>query len=258
MTNDQGQPLPPDSSVRSDRLLTAVRLADVIRRVEGELIRATSSTTPSSSTSAAPSTTADPLKPLRTCLETPGVKEGVSTAALCLVILIPGRQWLLRTADRHWQLGTIFPDLIVTPTCAVIVAQCSLWSTSVFGSATYLNRLADIASPPPTNNQSLEQKQQQHPLAHLLPHSPTVDSICNDPVMVEAMKSRPNKAACHDNSSSSSMNNFDPREQTLLALDRALTACQVRLKAQELVSNAAGAVQSDRAHSGNKLFSWWR
>jgi hypothetical protein len=175
----------------------------------------------------------DPLQPLRNFFETPGVMQGCMAAAVCLGIFVPARKSLLRVADQQMKLGVILPDLIVTPTMALFTAQCSLFAGSVYGSAAYLQRLAEM---------SAEQK------------SPTVDAICNDPVVVTALGNPMDSwfDAVDNNGSNSS---WDPREQAVSALQCALKACRERREYQE---REAAASDTTTSSSNDNGLSFWR
>lgn len=225
MLNNSSDPSPRGmpAMTREKHLQTAMQVTDVIRRHEAAT---------SAAAAASPSTDSmkndDPLQPLRNFLDTPGVMQGCMVATVCLGVFVPARRLLLRIADQQWKLGTIFPDLVLTPTMAVATAQCSLWAGSVYGSAAYLQRLAEIAANT-TTTQSL-----------------TVDAICNDAITGTAtatiLESRrlddEGEANFYDNASyseskTSSDVSWDPREQTINALQRALKACRERREYQE-------------------------
>jgi hypothetical protein len=187
------------------KLWTAIQIADVIRRHE------VAHQAPQQPAAAAASQKDDPLHPLRTFLETPGVQQATVALVACLTFAIPTRRFVLHRADRYWKLGTIFPDLIVTPTLAIATAQCTLYVGSVYGSMTYLNRLAQVASTNSTRS----------------PPSSTLNAICNDPVVIAATNENAGNESFQSNiTHSSSFNDWDPRYQAVLALEKALQACR--------------------------------
>jgi hypothetical protein len=211
MSGSESEPL--SALTKEERLRIAMRFTDVIRRHEAAAVLQSSSAIPTVDTLKKN----DPLKPLRTFLETPGVKQGFMVVTVCLGVFVPVRRILLRVADQQWKLGTIFPDLLVTPIMAVTTAQCSLWAGSVYGSADYLHRLADTAA-----------------TTHL--SSPTVDAICNDPAVDETATGQSRRFDVeHTNSFTNSTlrNSWDPREQTIYALERALKACLERRESKD-------------------------
>jgi hypothetical protein len=198
---------------KDDGLWHAMQIADVIRRheIEAQLHRtAKEAKKPPVTPRQEPF---DPLQPLRSILETPGVQQACFATILGVAVALPTRRFIMRVADRNWNLGTIFPDLVVTPTLAITVAQCALWTGSVYGSAAYLHRLADIASATGTSQ------------------SATLDSICNDPTLVSAAHWEREQFVnvVHTESDGSS---WDPRYATLLGLERALKACRERRELQ--------------------------
>ena len=208
MPNNEHPPHETPPTV-GQQLRTAMQLTDVIRRHD-----------------AGPKSTKeednDPLQPLRIFLETPGVKQSFMVATVCLGVFFPLRRVILRVADQQLKLGTIFPDLVVTPTMAVVTAQISLLAGSIYGSTAYLRRLADI----PADE-----------------HSPTVDAICNDPVVTAALYN-----------THSSNNTWDPREQTIHAMQGALIACRVRREYQK--RDVSNAVELEPPSPNST--SWWR
>jgi hypothetical protein len=81
----------------------------------------------------------DPLQPVRACLNTPGVVEGLTTAFFCIGVMLPVRQQILRLG-RQRRMGDL-PDLIVTPVMVLLSFQASLRMASLTGARTYLERV---------------------------------------------------------------------------------------------------------------------
>jgi hypothetical protein len=197
----------------NDGLWKAMQIADVIRRHEIEAQLHQKAEEAKNSPVNPHQEPFDPLQPLRSILETPGVQQACFATVLGVALALPTRRFIMRVADRNWKLGTIFPDLIVTPTLAITVAQCALWTGSVYGSAAYLHRLADIASATGTSQ------------------SATLDSICNDPTVVSAAHWE-KEPFLNVVRTESEVGSWDPRYATLLGLERALKACRERREHQ--------------------------
>jgi hypothetical protein len=81
----------------------------------------------------------DPLRPMRTFLNAPGVAPGLATSALCIGLLLPVRQQILRFGRRR-MLGDL-PDLIVTPVMVLVACQAGLRVASLTGARAYLERV---------------------------------------------------------------------------------------------------------------------
>lgn len=197
------------SPTPEQQLKTAMQLADVICRHEA----ATRPTDVQSDNFA--------LSWLRNSLEAPGVVHGCGVAAVCLCVLLPARRHFLRIADQQLKLGATFPDLIATAAVAVTTAQCSLWAGSVYGSAAYLERLADIPS---------------------TTASQTVDAICNDAAVTAVLESRLDTSTIRHADEDGS--GWDPRVKTVAALQRALKACRERRLHQAREAESVSAPSS--------------
>jgi hypothetical protein len=225
-SSSSGSDTPPDAQpatttfTREQQLRTAMKLTDVIRRQEALLQPTLDGDN-------------DPLQSLRNFLETPGVKQGCMAATVCVGVLLPTRRFLLRVANQRLNLGTILPDLILTPALTVATAQFSLWAGSVYGSAAYLLRIAEIPVTTP---------------------SPTVDAICSDPVTLAAFE---NPLWFSQGVISNTKNNsWDPREHAVLALQQALCTCRERHSYQE--KEAAFASDKTQSTFKSNRTSWWR
>jgi hypothetical protein len=81
----------------------------------------------------------DPLRPMRTFFNAPGVAPGLATGALCIGLLLPVRQQILRLGRRR-MLGDL-PDLIVTPIMVLVACQAGLRVASLTGARAYLERV---------------------------------------------------------------------------------------------------------------------
>jgi hypothetical protein len=155
------------------------------------------------------------LAPLRKLLEVPGVVPGCVAAGCGIAFMIPVRRSLLRVCDKYWNLGTVFPDLLVTPMITIYVAQCSMWIGSLYGSSFYLNKLASFPAEAPSH---------------------TVDTICKDPIIMNAALRIPQSSTSQSmqekQSPATSLSNlfgqWDPREKVLLTLQDAVRSCQKR------------------------------
>lgn len=115
----------------------------------------------------------------------------------------------------------------------VVTAQCCLWAGSVYGSAAYLQRLAEIPVTTP---------------------SPTVDAICSDPVTVAAIDDP--LGFSKDVNNNTKINIWDPREQAVIALQQALNTCRERRAYQE--RETAFAADAKASIFNNTRTSWWR
>jgi hypothetical protein len=198
---------------KEDGLWNAMQIADVIRRHEIDAQLHRNAEEAKNSPITPQQEPFDPLQPLRSILETPGVQQACFATALGIAVALPTRRYIMRVADRNWKLGTIFPDLVVTPMLAITVAQCALWTGSVYGSAAYLHRLADIANATGTSQ------------------SATLDSICNDPIVLSTAhwEKEPFANVVH---TKSDVRSWDPRYATLRGLERTLKACRERREHQ--------------------------
>jgi hypothetical protein len=188
------------STVSPTELLhTAILIADTVRRYEQQSL-AESATIPTT------------WFRLQTFFEVPGVSQGCAAACCGLALMIPVRRSLLRVCDKHWNLGTAFPDLVITPMLAIYLAQCSLWIGSLYGSSYYLNKLASI----PTTKSSQ-----------------TADTICNDPSVINASRLLSASSVPHALSNNPSimrhyLNEWDPQRNVSSALHDAVRSCQER------------------------------
>lgn len=220
---DRQTPISGDSSSEqysapwpeAELLPRAMQIADTIRRYEKDQAFEATNATPKV-LQPANNSSSDLLASMRKLLEVPGVLPGCIAAGFGIVFMIPARRTLIRVCDKYWNLGTTFPDLIVTPMLTIYVAQCSLWIGSLYGSSFYLNKLASFPVEAP---------------------SPTVDTICNDPNIINAVLKLPppprNPSLENQNygtSLTSSFGEWDPREKLLSNLHDAVQFCQQRRK----------------------------
>lgn len=201
-----------------DSLRAAMQLADVIRKHEQQ----NRETTTTKQGTTANDATDHPLQDVRDFLETPGVKEGCIAAGLCLGAFFPMRKVLLRIADQRLNLGTVFPDLIVTPPLVIMSFQIPLFAGTLYGSQRYMERLAAIPADSP---------------------SPTADAICNDPIVISTMESQQNLVT--DDSA------WDPRQQTVHVMQNALKNCQERRAYQQTARQFEEQTPKER-------ISWWK
>lgn len=194
----------------AEQLHAAIQITDTIRRYEKEQMSESSDSKPKSP--AASESSFDPLAPLRNFLEVPGVIPGCLAAGFGIAAMIPARRSLLRVCDKYWNLGTTFPDLIVTPMLTIYVAQCSLWYGSLYGSSFYLNKLASF----PVDSRSN-----------------TVDTVCEDPIIMNAALRLPSKTPSSPDqrartSLTASFGQWDPQQKLLSNFQDAVRSCQRR------------------------------
>jgi len=175
----------------------------------------------------------------RNFLMTPGVQQGVFTLFLCTAIAVPTRRFVISVSKRQLNLGTIFPDLMISPALAVLTAQSALFAGSCYGSAEYLDRLAKTAPTAP---------------------SKIADSVCNDPKFTNASLINSN----HDLSlllqlDEQKNNSWDPRTSAVESLRRALQSCQKRraFQQQQQDYSSASFDQDGDAQETTRI-SWWK
>jgi hypothetical protein len=197
----------------AEQFPVAMQIADKIRQYDKEQLIESADSMPKDPVTG-DSSVVDPLAPMRKLLEVPGVVPGCIATVFGIALMIPARRTLLRVCDKYWNLGTAFPDLIVTPMLTIYVAQCSLWVGSLFGSSFYLNKLASFPVEAPSH---------------------TVDTICNDPTIINAFLRLPppskvpfSQEQTPGMSLSSSFRQWDPREKLLSNLQDAVRSCQRR------------------------------
>ena len=178
---------------------------------------------------------------IRSILTTPGVKQGFIAAAICTAVAIPSRRLFLHVCRRRLNLGTVLPDLIATPLLTLLTLQCTLLSGSCYGSAAYLDRLAQIPTTAP---------------------SPMADAICNDPAFIRAMTGASTDQPRYQQfAESKKIRSWDPRTSNVLALDKALQSCRERLDYQQQIKNASAAeddkLQVEReSRPASRWFGW--
>jgi hypothetical protein len=98
----------------------------------------------------------------RTYQYIPGMWQGGVAMIVCGgIMLVPVRTIILRFGQRIG-LGTIFPDLVVTPAMAVTTVQIGLYTGSIYGSIEHLQQLVSIP---------------------MTASSPTRDAICQNEFM---------------------------------------------------------------------------
>jgi len=186
---------------------------------------------------------------LRTFLMTPGVQQGFFTLFLCTAVAVPTRRFVLSVSKRQLNLGTVFPDLMITPALAMLTAQFALFTGSCYGCAAYLDRLANIAPTAP---------------------SPIADSVCNDPKFTQAATVNSNHGDAPpllqlpDEDSSS----WDPRVSAVESMRRALQSCRERRafqQQQQLQDNNTAVNESqqgdnalEKEMSTTTRISWWK
>jgi hypothetical protein len=136
----------------------------------------------------------DPLLPLRQFLKAPGVVEGLTTAFVCIGVMLPVRQLILRFG-RQRRLGDL-PDLILTPTMVLVTLQASLRVASLTGACTYLERV------PLMNENSLE-------------------CVCSDPVLQKLLDRAP--SSLQDVAQPTFWN---PEARAVHALQQAISTCK--------------------------------
>jgi hypothetical protein len=201
-------------------LQTAMKLADVIRRKETEAAISTDVSAAGSSSSGSGSN--DPLQPVQTFLQTPGVQQGIFTVVGCVLISIPTRRLVLHVSDKHLGLGRSFPDLVISPALAMLTGQSALYVGSLYGAKQYLQRLADFDH---------DGRYRDH--RDGVVHSPILDSICGDAVTVDALQIRDSPDYAYSWNATAKLDSaesWDPRVQTVQALQRALETCSKRQK----------------------------
>ena len=203
VVDEENSSSPADSSPGSalyNQLRISMALADLIRKQEPQRDTPTEQNR------------------IRTFLLTPGVQQGFLTAVALTAVFVPVRRLFLRVAKNELNLGTIFPDLVVTPVMAMLTAQTALFVGSCYGSKAYLERLVTAAASTTSGGDTS--------------NSSMADAVCDAPVTVAAMKLNYPKLWDGDYSSSSSSNSWDPRVQTVVSLQRALQRCRERREMQ--------------------------
>jgi hypothetical protein len=135
MTEDASQVVPaPSRGSRKIDLQDVMAVADAIRQQEIKSL-----VLPRNPSLKKTHDEDDPLQPLRACLNTPGVVEGLTTACFCIGVMLPVRQQILRLG-RQRRMGDLL-DLIVTPAMVLLSVQASLRMASLTGARTYLERV---------------------------------------------------------------------------------------------------------------------
>ena len=204
-----------------------MNLTDVIRRHEG-----------SSSSGKKPTGVEDEENYIRKWLTTPGVRQGCFTLVFCTAMAIPTRRWVLQKSRR--QFGTIFPDLVMTPILTLLIAQGTLLAGAFYGSAAYLDRLAQIPITAPSS---------------------VADAVCHDTTFIEASSMESSRTSGSRSSSTTSVSNtWDPRKSAVEAMERALQSCRDRRDFQQ--QEAASAAENDTIDSQRSSIwsriKWWK
>jgi len=163
---------------------------------------------------------------VRQFLTTPGVQQGFVMLVLCTAVCIPTRRFVLHVSNKHLRLGTVFPDLMISPVLAMVTAQLSLFTGSCYGSAAYLDRLANIPVDSP---------------------STTADAVCHDDKFLQALSA---DSVAHVVVETKS---WDPRQGTVQSLQRALQSCRERnvFRSQQEMTTTEEPNNSTR-------ISWWK
>jgi len=203
---------------------------------------------------------------IRTFLLTPGVQQGFLTACLMTAVFVPVRRLFLRVAKNEFNLGTIFPDLVLTPAMAMLTAQTALFVGSCYGSKAYLERLVTAAGSTTSGGD-------------ISNNSRMVNAVCDAPVTVAAMKL--NYPRLWDGDYSSGSSSWDPRVQTVVSLQRALQRCRERQEMPQadewmknnsmdetttttttttttLTEDEGMQVESDKDPASTTRISWWK
>jgi hypothetical protein len=189
------------SSNNDDRLSLpkAMQVADVIRKhMEARSLE----TTPSSSSTES-SSFRFPVPP--------GVVEGIAVAVATGCLLLPVRRLALTSAGKRL---LVFTDLVVTPVQCTVAASAGLYATSLYGSREYLRQLARV---PPTAPSETAWAICQEVLSRT--SQPQDEDDATELTNLDA--SIPDGAA-----------SWDPRVQTLQALQKALVSCEQRQQYQ--------------------------
>jgi hypothetical protein len=183
-----------------------MQVADVIRKhMEARSLGRTPSASRSSSESSLPFGV--PVLP--------GVVEGLSVAVATGCLLLPVRRLALTAVGKRLEL---FTDLVVTPAHCIVAATAGLYATSLYGSREYLRQLAQV---PPTAP------------------SETAGAICQEVLRMPSIPpsqrndatgiiTNPADTRILDGAAS-----WDPRVQTLQALQQALESCERRQEYQK-------------------------
>lgn len=165
---------------------------------------------------------------LRNFLMTPGVQQGFFTLCVCTAVAVPTRRFVLSVSKRQLNLGTVFPDLMISPALAMLTAQCALFTGSCCGCAAYLDRLANISPTAP---------------------SPIADAVCSDRKFTHAAMNSNQHAPPlllldeHNNS-------WDPRVSAVESLRRALQSCRERRALQQQEQHQQ-QVQEGKSNNNN-------
>ena len=211
------------------QLLLAMSLTDVIRRHEDDGAGGAVSSSNSSSSSTKQPEAEDSY--LQKLLTTPGVRQGCFTLIFGTAVAIPTRRWILQKTRRS--LGTIFPDLVTTPILTLLTAQCTLLVGAFYGSAVYLDRLAQIPVTAPSR---------------------VADVVCHDIQFVEASR---NSLNLESSTSSNSNSSWDPRTSTVEAMKRAVQSCRER---RDIQRQQAGKNSEEEERPRSSIWSrikWW-
>ena len=141
----------------------------------------------------------------------PGLVEGATAMILTGALLLPVRRYVLKAAGKQLRM---FADLVASTGLVIGVANAGMYTGSLYGSRIYLQKLASIPPSAP---------------------SATADAICQDEAVL-AVRRKPvdnhvvgkEAAASMPSQSALSSVSWDPRVQTMLALQQALDRCQQR------------------------------
>jgi hypothetical protein len=194
----------PSVDENEDPLQLAMQFADVIRRHEKISLDTKNQNKHDDRSCGGGGAAGQPqfLTRLYDFLDTPGVKEGCMSFALCCGVSIPTRRLLIRVADSVFKLGNIFPDLVVTPPLVIACVQIPFYMGSLYGSKSYLDRFR--------NNKNMDRN--------------VTNAICRDSWTMSMLYDRYYlETHSFDNLDPDS---WDTRQQTILALHAALLKCR--------------------------------
>ena len=216
-----------------NRLQLAMNVADTIRRYENASTSSRSKFEADDGDSSEVSNNsyynvyAHPIiSKVRRFWDTPGIQAGCLTACCLTLPIIPLRRTLLRYMNNNTNFGTSLPDLLFTPAITMIVAQCSVYVGTCYGVLHYLNKISSV---PITQAEAttLEITTLQGDLQSSIVENSVVDSICHDPVLVDASNVLTSYST-DERASSSFARQFDIRERVTTALYDAVTSCRKR------------------------------
>jgi hypothetical protein len=211
---------------QSDQLRIAMDIVDTIRRYEKLSIEQGKSNIVDN--------TNNNIQGLRNWMNTPGVQIGCMTAGCGIFTMIPIRRNILYVMNQHFKLDTSFTDLIVTPIMTVLIAQCSVYVGTLYGSLHYLNKLSS-ESITTSNSYNGSSSIKLSSLS-----SSTITDICNDPILINASKALSLNTGTDDfqhsysplssssSSSSSFLEQYDLRNNVTIALYNAIRSCDER------------------------------